>query len=525
MKNGKQKLRKSPVLILISLTTWICLVRLIIWPWIHQIDKADLEFSVLAHINAGIWWIVILWALHHLCYQIFSLFQNKSEIYNKIVKKPSVAIFFLTCNDFNKNSCESCLKQDYDNYQVYICDDSTSEKYIHEIDRFCKQHMKCHLIRRTHHQGYKAGNINFAMRKLDIEWALLVDADQVLPKGYLASLVNQIPADQTSIAFLQGAHITSPDSENSIFQTALSPEVDFFYSRDLSARSAFGFIPLLGHGALVNKTVWARIGEIPEVVSEDFAFAMRCANNGFAGRYVEHVQSYETYPFDFGGFLIRLRKFSSGTAELIRNELIRFLRGKGAFTEKWDMLLMLIWYMLMPLLVLNGFLGGYVVHRLWTENLSYLHPILPYLYIWMFMVTLSLSISSTKNAGQAIKFYFWSSAIYLASLPLASVSFIIGFFKPPRFDRTPKNAEGTPTKIWDAIPMILLGVLAIYYSFQWLSPFSPVLGGQGLAYICFPLYSKLNSQSALGTFARGLIYFPGILMILALYSMWMWGRY
>ncbi|MCX6081627.1 MAG: glycosyltransferase [Chloroflexi bacterium] len=517
---------KNILLIFISLSVWIGLAFLIVWPWIHQIDQQNLYFSIVAHINAGIWWIVLLWALHHLSYQVAALFKKKEQHETPIIKRrPTVAILYLTCDDFNASCCESCLSQDYRPAEFYICDDSAKKQFKDEIDQFCSKHTKGILRRRENRIGYKAGNINNAINKTDADWILLIDADQTLPKSYLSDLIRYLPDQPDSIAFVQGAHTTADLPQNSQFQQALSPEVDFFYSRDLSARSKYGFIPLLGHGALLNKSAWLRVGGIPEVVSEDFAFAMQSINNGLRGQYLEFVTSTEVYPLDFGGFLLRLRKFSGGTAELIHHELFHFLVGKGSFPEKWDMLFMLIWYLLMPLLVINGFLGSYVVHELWVDNISYLHPVLPYLYLWMFSASISLSVSSTHSFTKAAKFYFWSAAIYSASLPLASLSFLSGLFRKPQFKRTPKNAERTEMKILDSVIMVILGIAAIFCSYIWLSPFSPILAGQGVAYLCFPLYNQLNLNSPSGKIARFIIYIPGLAMIFALYAMWQWGRY
>ena len=517
---------KSVALIALSLLFWIGLVVAILGPWVRQIDLQDMAFSILAHINAGVWWIILLWALHHLSYQIVALFQKNNPQNITISRKhPTVAVLYLTCDDFNANCAASCLNQTYKPLQFYICDDSAQEKSRLEIDRFCAQYPKAILVRRENRVGFKAGNINHAIRNINAEWILLVDADQTLPENYLSDLILHVPENAGSLAFIQAAHKTADLPANSLFQQALSSEVEFFYSRDLSARTKFGFVPLLGHGVLVNKTVLEAVGGIPELVSEDFAFAIRCLNKGYRGQYLEFVGSEEVYPFDFGGFLLRLRKFSGGTAELFRHELIHLLAGKGYFTEKWDMLLMLIWYILMPLLVVNGFLGSFVVHRLWSGNISYLHPALPYLYLWMFAASISLIVSSTRSLSKAVRFYFWSTAIYTASLPLASLSFLAGLLIKPIFKRTPKNAEDTKLHFVDSILMVLLGLLALFCSYIWLSPFSPILAGQGVAYLCFPLYNYLNSNSAWGKFARLVVVIPGLLMIFALYAMWQWGRF
>ena len=518
---------KNPMLIFVSISIWVGLIVLIIWPWIHIIDQQDLNFSYLAHINAGIWWIILLWALHHMSYQVASLFQKKKEQVDTTLnhQRPSVAIFYLTCDDFNPDCCMSCINQEYPSAVVFICDDSKTKKFQDEIDRFCSLQPGAILIRRTEHIGYKAGNINNAIKRTDAEWILLVDADQTLPKNYLTDIIGHLTSNMDSIAFVQGAHKTADLPQNSLFQQALSPEVGFFYSRDLPARSKYGFVPLLGHGALIRASSLEKVGGVPEVVSEDFAFAMKCINKGMRGHYLEHVESEEAYPYDFGGFLLRLRKFSGGTAELVRQEITGFLFGEGSLPEKWDMVIMLAWYLLMPLLVINGFLGSYVVHRLWIDNISYLHPVLPYLYIWMLLANISLSISSTGNLTKTLKFYFWSSAIYIASLPLASASFLGGLVSKPKFRRTPKNGERTFINKFDSVFMVALGALAIYCSFRWLSPYSPLLAGQGIAYLSFPFYNSLNLNTIGGKISRFIINIPGLAIIFALFAMWQWGRY
>jgi cellulose synthase/poly-beta-1,6-N-acetylglucosamine synthase-like glycosyltransferase len=440
---------------------------------------------------------------------------------------PSVAVLYVTCDDFSRESCQSCVDQDYKRSRVLICDDSKLPKYkTMTADFSVKYSSRCTLITRSTNQGFKAGNVNHAIKNFVTEdWVLLVDADQILSPDYLSQLVSSLPNDTSEIAFIQAAHKAAVDEESSRFQIVLSPEVALYYSRDLAVRESFGFVPLLGHGALVRKSAWESLGGFPELVSEDFAFALEAAKQGQRGMYRDNVVSYEVYPYDFGGFMIRLRKFAGGTAELFRRKALSFLVGPASVVEKWDFGMQLFWYVLMPLVTLNGFLGAYVTHRLWTEGVPYLHPILPYLYTWLMFSLFSLKVSITQDWGTAVKFYFWSTAVYAAAMPLASFSFVKHLFFRPVFRRTPKNGERTRLGFVESSLMILLGLAAITCANQWFSPFSPILAGQGIAYLSYPLYGRLDSNSLLGAVARLLIYVPGFLMLFALYAMWGWGRY
>ena len=90
----------------------------------------------------------------------------------------------------------------------------------------------------------------------------------------------------------------------------LGIEVEFFYMRDLRWRGRFGFVPFLGHGAAIRRSAWRAAGRFPRVVSEDFAFAIRARRKGLYGVYVDDAAAWESYPRDFGAFLVRLKKFA-----------------------------------------------------------------------------------------------------------------------------------------------------------------------------------------------------------------------
>jgi cellulose synthase/poly-beta-1,6-N-acetylglucosamine synthase-like glycosyltransferase len=519
------EIQKRVWLILCTTIIWGVLVFVVIWHWAHQFDRLNLRFSILAHISAFIWWAVLLWALHHLSFQLGALFKKHTKVKMNL-ERPSVIILYTTCDDFDPTACRSCVQQKYEKFRVLICDDSKKDEFQQQVKEFESSHQsKCTVITRPNQQGFKAGNLNNAIDKeVEEDWILLVDADQVLPPDYLSKFVARLPEQVVNIAFVQAAHQAINDSrQKSYFQNALSPEIALYYSRDLTLRESFGFVPLLGHGAMIRKVAWQTVGKFPEIVSEDFGFALRASNHLLQGRYIDDVVSEEALPHDFGGFIVRLKKFAGGTAELLRSEAI--IRGKAHFVEKWDFLMMLLWYVLMPFVTFNGFLGAYVCHKLWSEGFPYLHPVLPYLYSWMLLTIFVLNLSVSQSFGRATQFYFWSTAIYTAAMPTAGLSFIKHMFTQPSFKRTPKNHEETPLDQLGLGFMCLLGISAVICSLVWLSPFTPLLLGQGIAYLSYPLYGKLCLDSRLGALSRMVVYLPGSLMLLALYTMWTWGRY
>jgi len=439
---------------------------------------------------------------------------------------PTIAILYMTCDDFDEEACLSCLNQDYDHVKLYICDDSRSSLFIERIQRFVEAYPSCERIVRRDRKGFKAGNINHALRHhVRTEWFLLVDADQRLPGNFVSLLRAVIPSNgRDAPLFIQGAHSAFPAKDCTAFQSALGPEVELFYQRDLVLRERFGFVPLLGHGALIQRKACLDLGGFPEVVSEDFAFALRAARVGKRGTYVPHVESWEAYPHDLGAFLTRLNKFSGGSAELIRKELGPFFLSPVSWVEKWDFTMAMAWYVLMPCLLVNGFLSAYVVHILWRGELNYLHPWLPYLYTWLLIALVGLCVSVTRTGKQAVRFFFWSTAVYTAALPVCSWAFTKHLFLSPKFERTPKGREPTTVRFHELVLAGCFGVLALALAMSWWSPFSPILLGQGVAFLSLGLYMRLSSMSSLGRLARLLVYLPGFLYLTGLYAVWAWAK-
>ncbi len=483
------------------------------------------ELPVIALLSGLIWWCILLWVIHHLSFQLVGIFRHDSLPTTARKHRPSIAILYTTCDDFSVECCESCLSQDYSNYRVLILDDSTSQKYQRLVHDFSiANRPKCERVTRPNGEGFKAGNLNHALDHIvDEEWVLLVDADQILPPNYLSTLVSQLPDDDSGIAFLQTANIHTPIKASSYFQRVLSVSVPLYFYRDLATRERFGFVPLLGHSAVIRKSTWKSVGRFPHLVSEDYAFAMRAASEGRSGVFIREPFAMECVPYDFGGFMVRLRKYASGTAELFRRELGPFLRGRAQVVEKWDALFQLGWYCLIPLATLNGFLSAYVLHVLWKEgHPRYPHPILPFLYVLVPVIVLGVYASAAGGILRTVRFYFWSISIQLAAMPLAGWSFVWHLVSgKATFNRTPKNGESQRLKVEDCAMMAVLGLGAIVMAAVWGSPFSAMLLGQGIAYLSYGIYGELSSPSILGRVSRGvIIYLPGILMLVGLCVMW-----
>ena len=266
------------------------------------------------------------------------------------------------------------------------------------------------------------------------------------------------------------------------------------------------------------------MGGFPEVVSEDFAFAMRARSIGQHGALVDSVRSQESHPKDFGAFVTRWAKFTGGAAELLRFYYPRFLLGKaGSFTERYDAGLLLVTFALLPLYLVNLFLSAYLCHRFHESGVVVPARPLSFLFLTMLLISASMGVSVTPNVFDACRFWFWSYAVYMAALPSAAGRLIWHLFFRPEFDRTPKGTARSARFPVTGAMTVLLGWLALTAAWQWWSPFRLVLASAGIAFVSFPLYRYLHQrQSIIGSVARSLVYAPGLTFLVAFREMWLW---
>jgi hypothetical protein len=530
--------RKSFALVLIPIMILGSLTATVIGPWSKSLNLMNLPLSILCYTNAGVWLLVLWWACHHLVFQVAALFRRLLDpVYDGELATTRFVILYLTCDDFVPDALSSCLRQQYDpeRFRVVICDDSRDPLYIGQVNK-CEG--SATIIRRSDRKGFKAGNVNYAVSSsTDItdEWIVLVDADQMLPETYLRELASIIRARGTpEVAFVQAAHRSDhilrgvPTRSSTRFQRALGTEIDVFYQRDLSMRERFGLIPFLGHGAAIRRSSLVALGGLPEIVSEDYAFTARVLVGGQVGIYAEGVSSWESFPKDFGAFATRLKKFSGGSAELLRREAGRFLQSPNVhLSEKLDFAMLLFWYVLAPLVFLNLYLSAFVCHRLWTvgNGIPFLHPILPYFFILMLLISVSVILSVTKDLERLTRHWFWAYAIYCSTLPLSALHFVAHLWIDPTFVRTPKGSAHSQPLWLPGSFIALAGTATLWLSAAWYSPFSPILASYGLSFLLFPSFSRLGDNSLMGRIGRTLIWTPGICFLYGLYVMWTRGTF
>lgn len=283
-----------------------------------------------------------LYTIFHMTIVTFSYFHKKKSLSLKPLEKPypSVAILYVTYNDFRVDAISSCLNQNYDNFHTFILDDSTNLEYIQIIDEFAnKFNNKVTIIRREDRKGYKAGNLNHALRQIAdrYEYFAIADSDSIFPSDFIKKLLPYFSLSER-IGFVQAMQRANPN-QKSYFARAMGFNLDLHYKRYLLPKEKYGFIMFYGHGALVRTEAWQKIGGFPEIVSEDLGFSTKLRRCGYEGVLAEDVVCYEDYPETYRHYRRRTEKWIKGTLEFLFKEYPLFLKTKGiSWFEKFDVL-------------------------------------------------------------------------------------------------------------------------------------------------------------------------------------------
>ncbi len=338
------KLYKDNLMFLVILGLWISAVAYYdprILTNINEQESLSVRISILCFIVLlDLFW---LYGIYHLTISIFSAFCKTPKVLSGTISitHPKVAILYTTKNDFKETAVVSCLGQDYDNYDVYILDDSTEVDILNRIHEFTSNNPgRLFLIRRDLKEGFKAGNLNHALNMLsnNYEYFAVTDADGILPRNFLSGLLPYFSIDK-SVGFVQANQRSNPRQTNK-FSRDLSLNTDLHWKCYLPAKNYFGFVMFYGHGALIRTSVWKEVGGFPDTITEDLAFSSIIREKGYKGIFVDNVICYEEFPENYLKYRKRNERWVKGTTEYLTKWFPSLcLSGKVAWFEKLDILI------------------------------------------------------------------------------------------------------------------------------------------------------------------------------------------
>lgn len=372
---------------------------------------------------------------------------------------PKFALLYCTCNDFNEDALAECCKQDYENFEVVILDDSYKPEYKKRVDKFALEN-NLRVVRREDRKNFKAGNLNnYLHNNKDHDYFVVLDSDEIIPNNYCSEVLKYF-CYSDNIGVVQANH-TSTKPVN-LFQKIMSISIKSSCKTVQVMKNFYGANALIGHGMTVSRECFDRIegGGFPLVVAEDISFAVCVRKAGYSIAYAQNIICQEEFPSDYISLKKRQSKWTQGNIEYMKKFGKDINKLKLPWYEKLDTRLSHNSLPIVPILSILILICTFVLGSLnFGRNFNaftevyliclffLLSPIIPNAFVYI----------KTKNILLVIPNFLLNIIVYVSMLPMMLKTILLAIFgKKAKFIVTPKENIKIPLK------MILLSSLDTY---------------------------------------------------------------
>lgn len=227
---------------------------------------------------------------------------------------PKVYIILLNYNGYiDTIDCISSLKLlEYDNYEIVIVDNNSTDDSEIYISKFIKYNDKVHLINAEKNLGFSGGNnlgIKYAL-KHEADYICLLNNDTTVEPNFLSELVKEMELD-SNIGICAGK-ILYYDNKNRIWSAGGYIDeikslgchygMDEYDNGKFDEKRQVNF--LTGCVQLIRKDVLESVGFYDEdyfLYMEDVDFCYKTLNNGYKLMYIPNSKIYHKVSSSTGG--------------------------------------------------------------------------------------------------------------------------------------------------------------------------------------------------------------------------------
>ncbi len=349
--------------------------------------------------------------------------------------------------------------------RIYLLDDSNNEEEKAVMDSLAKRH-GCTIVRRPDRVGYKAGNINNALRKTVKEpFFMILDSDQAPVPEFLERTMDHF-SDPT-VGFVQTPqHFIN---EGTPIERGAKIGTNIFYSAQCLGKSHDSALPFCGTNAVLRASAFRGVGGFQYFsATEDIELGLRMNQAGYHGMYVPEILAHGYAPPDFAAYSSQQYRWANGNLAILRESWRGILFGRFSLRQQIHTLFTLGWwlvgvatliYITVPILSLAFGLG---THHTWLPT-----ALLVVLYFNVVLGILMIYVSlhgrvkgeKVKISDAFLQYVLITNSIFIFSRAAfnAAIGRYVGFV------RTNKRRTGVGLGLikWN----LLLAALCLGFSF------------------------------------------------------------
>jgi cellulose synthase (UDP-forming) len=190
--------------------------------------------------------------------------------------------------------------------RVALLDDGDSA----DMEAMARRHGTAY-IRRTVHNGAKAGNVNHALGRTSAPFVAVFDADHVPDPAFAERTVPHMAADP-GVAFVQTPQYYANHGANGIARAAWAQQA-LFFGPIAEGKDAAGAMFCCGTNVVFQRDALAGAGGFPETsLTEDFELSLRLQEHGWRTVYVPEVLAHGLGPEDMASYVSQQHRWARG---------------------------------------------------------------------------------------------------------------------------------------------------------------------------------------------------------------------
>lgn len=370
---------------------------------------------------------------------------------------PSVDIFICTYNESEnilRDTITGCKNIRYKNKKIYLLDDG----HRSEMKQLASD-LGINYISRESNEGFKAGNINNALKYTDSELIAVFDADHVPVSTFLLELVDYFRDPNTGIVQTP-QHFMNPDpfQKNLVVGKPMANEQDLFFRIIQPGLARWGAAICAGTNFIVKREPLLKVGGLPQnTVTEDMDLGLRLRHLGLMIRYHNKPLAVGLAPETFKDYLSQRLRWAAGTIQIFlfnRKGFFKYLTGP----QKTFYLSGLIYYFFgFPRLI---FVMSPILYLLFD-----IKPLSANLFqVGVFLVVCYISkVYFFQKAAKEYRNFVFTDIYETAVCFYLSIAVIKTLLNPHniKFSITNKGVDATKSDLMMFLPQTILLVLAI----------------------------------------------------------------
>lgn len=376
----------------------------------------------------------------------YKLFYRKKKVPDDLKQVPFTILMpsYNEATDIYQNVMRN-LELDYDNYEVWVIDDQSTDATYSEVMRI--NHSKLKVFQNPKNQG-KARTLNEYIDKLTTDYFIVIDSDTIFNNRALKVIANEINQSQDDKVVAYTGNMTVHGNQKNAL--LMLQKIEYRAYIDLIKKTQMvttrSIATLSGACSIYNTSKVKEIGYFNvENATEDINISWRFNQAGYRLKYIPQMYASVTTPQNIFDLVSQRKRWTTGAVQTIaqNKRSLLSIKNYGLILFVVEYVLSSVWAWLF--LFVQFYYLVTIIFKL-TEDLYLLSYVYSLIIILIASTIVALGAyllenNERENPYEFIKYYSLFPFIYYIIQPIGYISGFINYFKKMDHGKWRRNSD------------------------------------------------------------------------------------